>query len=192
MGSVKHQYLAGIFVNIATISNGAYIGWTSSSFLELNNSPSPLATGPLTEQDQGNVASAFCLGATVGNIFFVWLADKIGRRSSMLSMLWVAVPSLLGWIGIPYARNPTHLIAARFLGGLAGGGCFGVIPLYTAELAEDSVRGILGTLLVLTCNFGVLLAFILGYYFNYATVAWIASTLPIVFVGCFWFMPETP
>lgn len=43
----------------------------------------------------------------------------------------------LGWIGIPFARNPTHLIAARFLGGMAGGGCFGVIPVYTAELAED-------------------------------------------------------
>lgn len=54
------------------------------------------------------------------------------------------------------------------------------------------MRGILGTLLVLTCNFGVLLAFILGYYFNYATVAWIASALTIVYVGCFWFMPETP
>ncbi|EDW63945.2 facilitated trehalose transporter Tret1 [Drosophila virilis] len=188
-GDVKFQYLAAIFVNIVSISFGAYCGWPSSSFLELSSDASPLETGPLTKQDQGNVASVLCLGGLVGNVFFLWLAEKIGRRQSML---WVALPSLLGWIGIPYARNPNHLIAARFLGGMAGGGCFGVIPVYTAELAEDSVRGILGTLLVLSCNMGVVTAFVLGYYFNYATVAWIVSVLSLVFLVCFWFMPETP
>lgn len=157
--------------------------------MELASDASPLETGPLTKQDQGNVAAVLCLGGLIGNVFFAWLAEKCGRRSSLL---WVTLPSLLGWVLIPYARNPTHLIAARFLGGMAGGGVFGVIPIYTAELAEDSVRGILGTFLVLTCNLGVILVFVLGYYFNYATVAWIMSTLSIVFLVCFWFMPETP
>ncbi|EDW03495.1 GH11266 [Drosophila grimshawi] len=188
-GDVKFQYLAGIFANIVTISFGAYCGWPSSSFLELGSDASPLETGALSEQDQGNVASVISLGGLVGNVFFLWLADKIGRRRSLLLL---AVPSLLGWIGIPLARNPTQLIAVRFIGGTAGGGCFGVIPIYTAELAEDSVRGILGTLLVLSCNLGVILAFVLGFYFNYATVAWIVSALSVVFVVCFWFMPETP
>lgn len=55
-----------------------------------------------------------------------------------------------------------------------------------------SVRGVLGTFLVLTCNFGVLLSFVLGYYFDYVTVAWLVSSLSILFVICFWFMPETP
>ena len=32
----------------------------------------------------------------------------------------------------------------------------------------------------------------LGYYFDYVTVAWIVSVLSIVYVACFWFMPETP
>jgi len=59
-------------------------------------------------------------------------------------------------------------------------------------LLSRSVRGILGTFLVLTCNVGVLLAFVLGYFYNYATVAWIVSTLSILFLVCFWFMPETP
>ncbi|KAH8403341.1 hypothetical protein KR222_011076 [Zaprionus bogoriensis] len=178
-----------VTVNIASISFGAYCGWPSSSFLELGGPNSPLETGPLTEQDQGNVASVLCLGGLIGNIFFVWLADKVGRKHAML---WSTVPSVLGWVLIPFARNPTHLVCARFFGGMAGGACFGVIPLYTAELAINSVRGILGTFLVLTCNFGVVLAFVLGYYFDYATVAWIVASLSILFVLCFWFMPETP
>lgn len=62
----------------------------------------------------------------------------------------------------------------------------------TTHSASFSVRGILGTLLVLSCNVGVVTAFVLGYYFNYATVAWIVSVLSLVFLVCFWFMPETP
>lgn len=55
-----------------------------------------------------------------------------------------------------------------------------------------SVRGVLGTFLVLTCNVGVLLAFVLGYFFDYVTVAWLIASLSILFIICFWFMPETP
>ncbi|KAH8267459.1 hypothetical protein KR018_005244 [Drosophila ironensis] len=188
-GGTKYQYLAALSVNIVTISYGAFCGWPSASFLELASEKSPLETGPLTKQDQGWVASTICLGGLFGTVLFAWLSDKIGRKKSLL---WAALPSLLGWIIIPLARNPTHLIIARFIGGAAGGGCFTVIPIYVVELASDSVRGVLGTILVLTCNGGILLVFILGYYFNYAVVSWIMCAFPLAFVVCFWFMPETP
>ncbi|XP_017155265.1 facilitated trehalose transporter Tret1 [Drosophila miranda] len=188
-GSTKYQYLAAISVNIVSISYGAFCGWPSASFLELGGEDSPLETGPLSNQDQGWVASTICIGGLFGGILFAWLAEKIGRR---WSLLWMALPNLIGWIIIPFASTPTHLIIARFIGGVAGGGCFSVIPIYIAELASDSVRGVLGTFLVLTCNGGVVLAFVLGYYFDYATVSWIVSTLSFLFVGCFWFMPDTP
>ncbi|KAH8248789.1 hypothetical protein KR032_003244, partial [Drosophila birchii] len=176
-------------VNIVTISFGAFCGWPSASFLELTSEKSPLETGPLTKEDLGWVAATICLGGLFGTILFAWLAHKIGRK---WSIMWMALPNLLGWIIIPFARNPTHLIIARFIGGAAGGGIFTVVPIYIAELAADSVRGVLGTFMILACNVGVLLAFVLGYYLDYATVSWIASTLSFVFVGCFWFMPETP
>ncbi|XP_037711176.1 facilitated trehalose transporter Tret1 [Drosophila subpulchrella] len=188
-GSDKYQYLAAISVNIISISYGAFCGWPSSSFLELSSEDSPLETGPLSPKDQGWVASNICLGGLFGTFLFTWLADKIGRK---WSLMWMALPNLLGWVIIPFARNPMHLIIARFIGGAAGGGCFTVIPIYISELASDNIRGILGVFLVLTCNFGIVLAFVLGYYFNYAQVSWIVSSLSFVFVGCFWFMPETP
>ncbi|KAH8321728.1 hypothetical protein KR074_004284, partial [Drosophila pseudoananassae] len=176
-------------VNIISISYGAYCGWPSASILELASDKSPLETGPLTKHEQGWVASAVCLGGLFGAIFFVRLADKSGRKKSLL---WMAVPSLLGWILIPYAQNANHLIIARLIGGAAGGGVFSVIPIYVVELASNSVRGVLGTFLVLACSGGVCLAFVLGYYFDYATVSWIMATLTPAYVFCFWFMPETP
>ncbi|XP_067623556.1 facilitated trehalose transporter Tret1 isoform X2 [Eurosta solidaginis] len=98
----------------------------------------------------------------------------------------------LGWWIIPYATTPTHLCIARVLGGMSGGGIFVVNPIYTTELAQDHIRGILGTMLMLAFNFGILSAFVLGHFLSYGTVAWIMSLLTIAFLFCFPFLPETP
>ncbi|XP_030384785.1 facilitated trehalose transporter Tret1 [Scaptodrosophila lebanonensis] len=188
-GGVKYQYLAGFCANIISVSYGAFCGWPSASFLELQADNSPLESGPLSNSDAGWVSSTLCLGGVVGTIVFARLADKLGRKPALLLM---ALPSLIGWLILPYARNPIHLCVARFLGGSAGGGCFAVIPIYVVELAESRVRGILGTFVVLGCNLGVLAAFTMGYFFNYKQVAWMMSILPLLFIICFVFMPETP
>lgn len=60
------------------------------------------------------------------------------------------------------------------------------------NIYPNSVRGILGTVLVLTFNFGILCAFVLGNFFTYDKVAWILSSLSVVFLLCFPFLKETP
>lgn len=81
---------------------------------------------------------------------------------------------------------------ARFLAGLAGGGAFVLIPLYLTEISEDNVRGTLGSTLLLSCNFGLLLSYIFGNYFNYSVVPIIYMAFPLIFLICFYFMPDTP
>lgn len=185
----KYQYLAGICANIITISYGGFSGWPSASFLQLQSNDSPLATGPMSSSDVGWVGSMVCVGGALGTIFCSWFADRYGRKKCMLL---VALPSLIGWWIIPFATTPTHLCIARVFGGFSGGGIFTVIPIYTTELAQDHVRGILGTVLMLAFNFGILCAFILGNFFSYDMVAWIISSLSVVFLLCFSFLKETP
>ncbi|XP_067626049.1 facilitated trehalose transporter Tret1-like [Eurosta solidaginis] len=185
----KYQYLAGICVNIITISFGGFCGWPSASFYELQSTDSPLKTGPMSNADIGWVGALVAVGGTLGTILFSWFADRFGRKKCMLL---VALPSLIGWWIIPLATTPLHLCIARFFGGMSGGGIFVVNPIYTAELAQDHIRGILGTMLALTFNFGMLAAFILGHFYSYGIVAWIMSSLPILFLLCFPFLPETP
>lgn len=55
-----------------------------------------------------------------------------------------------------------------------------------------SVRGTVGTFLVLFCNVGVLAAFILGTYLPCRIVAWILSTLPLAYLCGVIFVPESP
>lgn len=81
---------------------------------------------------------------------------------------------------------------ARFALGLVGGGVFVITPAFISEIADDRVRGTLGSSLVLTANFGGLLGFIFGDYCNYDTTPLIVIAMTLVFLGGFFFFPETP
>lgn len=54
------------------------------------------------------------------------------------------------------------------------------------------VRGTLGSLLILTCNAGILFGFIIGNYFEYFAQVKILLTVPILFLLSFNLFPETP
>lgn len=98
----------------------------------------------------------------------------------------------ISWILIIFATNVYELLVARFLAGFAGGGVFVLIPLYISEISEDKVRGTLGSTLVLSSNFGILMAFIFGNYLSFVMVPVILMIFPIIFFIGFSFLPETP
>lgn len=54
------------------------------------------------------------------------------------------------------------------------------------------VRGRLGSLLMLTANSGILLAFIVGHYLEYVSVACLHLGFPLLFLFLFVFFPDTP
>ena len=50
----------------------------------------------------------------------------------------------------------------------------------------------LGSILPLACNAGILIAFIIGYFFDYETVSQILLGIPILYVISIATFPETP
>lgn len=98
----------------------------------------------------------------------------------------------MGWILILFAQNVYYLYAARFFVGLAGGGAFVAIPLFITEIADDCIRGMLGSTLVLSCNIGILFAFVFGNYCSYEFTPKFVCVITILFVCGFYFFPETP
>lgn len=84
------------------------------------------------------------------------------------------------------------LIVGRFLAGLAAGGIFVLIPLYTTEISEERTRGTLGSFFIFAINLGTLLMFIVGAFLSYSTSAVLMLIFPIAFVPAFYFLPDTP
>ncbi|KAH8378228.1 hypothetical protein KR093_010302, partial [Drosophila rubida] len=178
-----------VLVNLLSLSYGCVYSWPSASYIYLREESSHFETGALTKEQLGWVTSAAFPGSLVGALFFGWLADKIGRKRCLLL---TALPLLLHWLIIPFARHPLHLAVARFLGGTAGGCCFTVIPIYITELAQDRLRSTLGMMFSINLGIGILLINILGYFLHYNTVAWIMVAIPLLFLACFAINPESP
>ncbi|XP_055375842.1 uncharacterized protein LOC129608384 [Condylostylus longicornis] len=187
--SLKYQRYAAVCVNIMSMAYGTVAGWSSPSFLILESDESPLESGPITPDETSWIGSISCIGGLIGNFLFGWLADRFGRKASMLMVL---IPIMTSWILIIIGTNVTYLLWSRFLGGLAGGGAYVVVPLYVTEIAEDRVRGTLGSYLVCSVFLGVQISFILGWAVSYYLLPYLLMIIPIVFFALFVFLPETP
>ncbi|XP_055375650.1 facilitated trehalose transporter Tret1-like [Condylostylus longicornis] len=187
--SAKYQYYATLCANILSMSYGAFCGWPSSSFLVLQSKDSPLDGGPMTDEQASWVGSLLCVGGFVGNYLFGWLANFYGRK---ISMMLIVIPTLMSLALIILASSVEYLYVSRFLGGLAGGATFCIVPLYITEISEDRIRGQLGSYLVLSANFGLLVAYVLGCYVDYDIFPYILTIFPILFIILFAFLPETP
>lgn len=86
----------------------------------------------------------------------------------------------------------TGLLIARICCGIPAGGCFNVIPMYVKEISQDNIRGILGTLLILMQNIGILTMYAMGSYLDYYTVIWLALSIPVVTILLMLKAPESP
>lgn len=93
---------------------------------------------------------------------------------------------------IAFGPNFYHLFASRMLIGFAGGSAFVVIPLIVSEISAVQVRGILGSLLILTHNAGIVVGYIICSYLDYFIVPWIGIALSGVFFLGFSVVHETP
>lgn len=70
--------------NIIVFAHGCNIGWFSPSLLVLVSEDSPLASGPLTFDQVGWIASVPSLGAIIGPLIYGLIANRIGYRNALL------------------------------------------------------------------------------------------------------------
>ncbi|RZB40387.1 Sugar tr domain containing protein [Asbolus verrucosus] len=84
------------------------------------------------------------------------------------------------------------LIAGRVFAGIGTGAICVVGPMYIGEIAESSIRGILGAFINMFLCSGILLTCIFGSFTSWRILSIILAVMPIIFGGSFIFMPETP
>ncbi len=104
----------------------------------------------------GLSVSIIGLGAIVGNLMAGPVADKFGRKKSLI---FAAILYALCALGAAMAQDIVMFIIARIIGGIAIGISILIIPMYIAEIAPSEKRGFLVSFNQFLIVTGIFLAF---------------------------------
>lgn len=115
------------------------------------------------------VVSSMLLTATIGALLAGPTTDAIGRRKVIIA---ASVLFIIGAFALSLAPSYNWLIGGRMLVGLAVGFSSTAVPLYIAEIAPASHRGLLVTINQLFITIGILIAYIVNYTFADTLDGW--------------------
>jgi MFS transporter, SP family, galactose:H+ symporter len=147
----------------------------------------------LTTRLQAFTISVVLLGCMVGAVLSGSIADRIGRR---LTLLAAGVIFFIGAIVSALTPNEAVLLGGRFVVGVGVGFSSVVAPLYISEVAPASVRGALVSLYQFAITVGILLAYVVDYALaaggEWRWMLGLAVVPSLILIGGMLGMPESP
>ena len=147
----------------------------------------------LSTHMEETVVSVVLVGAMSGAIAGGSIADRIGRRSTLI---WGGIIFLLGSLLAFWSPDLTILIVARGLLGIAIGFTSVTAPVYVSELAPRRSRGLLIGLYQFALTTGIVLADLVGYWLAgqhaWRTMFGLGAVPAAFFLVLIFRLPESP
>ena len=155
-GSVRrHVFGAAAVTALGGLLFGYDTGVVSGALLFLKKD-----FGGLSSFQQELVTSLLLIGAMVGALLAGKVADKIGRRPTIMITACIFV---VGVLLAAFAPMYWTLLLARIVIGLAVGSASMTVPLYIGEVAPPRIRGALVSFNQLAITVGILVSYLVDY-----------------------------
>jgi SP family galactose:H+ symporter-like MFS transporter len=147
----------------------------------------------LTSTMEEVVTSVVLAGAVIGAATGGTLADRLGRRKTVLLSAGIFAA---GAIGTALSPSLPVLIAGRIVVGMGIGAASFTAPLYVSELAPPSVRGSLVSLNQLAVTIGIVVSYLVDFAFSdIQGWRWMfgLAAIPALILGTgMFFLPDSP
>jgi SP family facilitated glucose transporter-like MFS transporter 8 len=111
------------------------LGWTSPAQPKMEAGEENEGWITLSPEETSWVGSLTPAGAVFGPILVGLLADRIGRK---WTLLFTACPALISWIMLIFVDTIIPIYVARFILGIAIGMVYAILPMYVGEISEVS------------------------------------------------------
>lgn len=171
---------------MAPVAFGFNAGWTSPYLPYLLSNASPI---PTTQFEGAWCATGHLGGCVIGAVLAANIADRIGRKASMLSL---APLTFVGFVGMAFVNYIWYLIAFKFLIGITDGALFTILPMYIGEIADAEIRGFLSSLTCIMFIVGLLLINVIGPVMSIFQSSLIACVIPAIHFVSLLLIPESP
>ncbi|CAH1381783.1 unnamed protein product [Tenebrio molitor] len=187
-----YTLLTVLTVDLLATTGDLAITWTSPVLTKLYSNDSEINPfgRPITADEDSWIVSLINIGAMIGPFPYGYIADKYGRKIGLLA---VSVPSIVSFLILAFSRSVYLYYFARLLSGISVGGGYTLLPMYVAEIAEDSNRGMLSASLNVFWTLGNLIPYAVG---PYTPIVWfniILACIPAIFFVLFFIIgPESP
>ncbi|EGW34172.1 putative sugar transporter, high affinity [Spathaspora passalidarum NRRL Y-27907] len=201
----RKSFLIAVFASLG----GLVYGYNQGMFGQISGMTSfSAAAGVGKIQDnptlQGLLTSILELGAWVGVLMNGYVADRVGRRwSVMFGVAWFILGVIIQ--ACTHGANYSFILGGRFIVGVGVGILSMIVPLYNAEVAPPEIRGSLVALQQLAITFGIMISYWITYGTNFiggtgegqSKAAWLVpiciQMVPALILGsCIFLMPESP
>lgn len=183
------MYIFSVSATLGALAAGSMLGWSSPVIPTITQDNSTDYNFSISKTQGDWISSLVNLGAAAVCFPIGLIMDALGRKKTMLCLV---LPFTLGWLLITFATNVAMLMVGRFITGVAGGAFCVTAPAYTSEIAQDSIRGTLGSYFQLMITVGILFAYGIGSYTSVFVFNILCTIIPIIFGVIFFFMPESP
>ncbi|XP_049866386.1 facilitated trehalose transporter Tret1-like isoform X2 [Pectinophora gossypiella] len=185
-GKALKQILASFVANLGTINTGMAFGFSATALPQMKKEDSSIH---ITEDEASWIASLSAAGTPIGCVLSGYLMDNIGRRPTLII---TEIPLILGWLLVAFAQNVPMIYIGRLLIGLGSGMVGAPARVYTCEVSQPHLRGMLGALASVGVSTGVLIQYVIGSATSWNILAGISAIVPIASLLGMLLIPESP